>query len=117
MEASFLFAHLYLDENVDVRVATIITGRGFEATTARNQGMLRKSDPEQLAFAVEQGRVIVTHNRSDFEDLAQQYFTEGRTHAGIIIAVERPVFTLVRHLLEILNDHTADELKNQIVYI
>ncbi len=92
-------------------------GRGFEATTARQLDMLHKSDREQLAFAAEREMVVVTHDRVDFEDLAQRYFSEGCMHAGIIIAVERPVFALVDRLVMLLDDRTADELKNQIIYI
>lgn len=117
MGTSHLFARLYLDENVDVRVANIIAGRGFEVTSARDQGMLEKEDSEQLAFAAEQGMAIVTHDREDFEDLARQYFTEGRPHAGIIIAVDRPFAAVTRRLLAVLNDRTANELDNQVIYI
>ena len=41
--------------------------RGFDVLSARDAGQLHLDDDEQLAFAVAQGRALVTHNRHDFE--------------------------------------------------
>jgi hypothetical protein len=53
----------------------------------------------------------------DFERLAAQYFTTGQTHCGIIIAVRRSPYQIVRRLMELLNHVTADEIENQLRYI
>lgn len=60
---------------------------------------------------------MLTHNRDDFVRLAEEYFAEGRKHCGIIIAVRRPVQEIVRRLMAILNQTTADEMENQLIYI
>jgi hypothetical protein len=86
---SQLFIELYRDEDVNVLVAALIQARGFRASTTREAGMLHSSDADQLAHAAHQNKALVTHNRADFEELARNYFTAGRTHAGIIIAVRR----------------------------
>ena len=70
-----IFARVYVDEDVDILVATLLLARGLEATTARDQGMLGKPDPEQLAFAASLERCILTHNRLDFEKLHTNYLT------------------------------------------
>ena len=70
MEPSRRFARLYLDEDVHVGVARIVQGHGYDARTTRDEAMLGTRDVEQLAFASEQSMVLVTHNRTDFEDLA-----------------------------------------------
>ncbi len=44
-----LFAELYLDEDVSVLLATLLRARGFAVTTAHAEGMLHRSDAEQLA--------------------------------------------------------------------
>lgn len=111
---SRLFIHVYLDEDVDVRVADLLRGRGHSATTARDAGMLRRSDPQQLEYATRHEMAIVTHNRGDFEELARQYFTDCRSHCGIIISNKRPYPEIARRLLRILNDVTADEMDNQL---
>jgi hypothetical protein len=80
-------------------------------------GNLGHSDREQLEYAVERKLTLLTHNRADFEALAQQYFSAGFTHHGIIVAVRRPAREVGARLLPILNSRTSDEIQDQIVYI
>ncbi len=112
-----LFIELYLDEDVDVLVAELLRGRGFDVLTTRQADCLGESDEEQLAFAVRHERKLVTHNRADFEELAQKYIVTEREHYGIILATRRQPYEIVRRLLTILNHVTADEIKNQLRYI
>lgn len=117
MDAPRLFAKLYLDEDVSVRIADILQGRGYDVCTAREKGMLGTTDAEQLAFAADQGRVFVTHNRVDLEELAVRYFEEDRTHAGIVCAVRRSPNECARWLISLLNERTATEFEDQLLYI
>ena len=114
---SRLFCELYLDEDVDVLVAELLRSRGFGAATAREAGRLGNSDAEQLAYAAREGKAFLTHNRADFEELAQEYFLSGLSHAGIFLAVRRPPQELARRLLIILNQVAADEMMNQVRYL
>ena len=63
---------LYLDEDVHPRLAMILRERGFDVLTTAEARMLERSDPEQLEFAAQHGRVIFTHNIGDYARLAQQ---------------------------------------------
>lgn len=114
---SRLFIELYLDEDVHVLVANLIRARGFQVITTRDAGQLQKSDRSQLAYAVDLRKTLVTHNRVDFEKLAQEYFDREEKHYGIIFAVRRSPQEIVRRLLIILNNVTADEMENQVRYI
>jgi predicted nuclease of predicted toxin-antitoxin system len=114
---SRLFISLYLDEDVAVLVATLLRARGFTAITTQEADQLGRSDPEQLTYATSQGSVLLTHNRADFEALAEQYFLAGQPHCGLIIAVRRPPYELARRLLTIIDNVTADEMDNQLRYI
>ena len=112
-----LFIELYLDEDVDVLIADLLRARGFKAVTTQEAGQLGRSDEEQLAYAVDQQRAFFTHNRADFERIAEAYFATGRAHHGIIIGMRRRPYEIARQLLAILNSLTADEMKNQLRYI
>ena len=112
-----LFIELYLDEDVSVLVADLVRARGFAAITAREAAQLHANDADQLAYAVSQSKTLLTHNRADFEALAQTYLATGQTHYGIIIAVRHPPYEIVRRLLLILNQVTADEMQDQLRYI
>ncbi|MEL6438993.1 MAG: DUF5615 family PIN-like protein [Cyanobacteria bacterium J06621_8] len=114
---SHIFIHVYLDEDVDVLVASLLCSRGFNATIAQQAKQLGKTDAEQLEYAISQGNAILTHNRTNFENLAREYFDAGKSHAGIIVAVRKPYTEIVRRLLVILDSTTADEMENQILYI
>jgi hypothetical protein len=114
---SRLFIELYLDEDVDVLVAELIRSRGFRATTTVEAGMLGANDLDQLEHAASCEQTILTHNRVHFERMMQQYFTSGRSHAGIIIAVRRPPYDIAGRLLTVLNNVTADEMTDQVIYI
>jgi predicted nuclease of predicted toxin-antitoxin system len=112
-----LFIDLSLDEDVNVLLADLVRARGFGAMTTQEAGRKGSSDAEQLAFATSQGKAILTHNRVDFEVLAQRYFEDKKTHSGIIIAVRRHPKELARRVLILLSSLTADEIENQLRYI
>ena len=114
---SHLFVELYLDEDVSVLVAELLRVRGFAAQTTQEAGRKNADDEEQLAYAVSQRRALLTHNRDDFATLAKEYFTKRRKHYGIIIAVRRPPHEIARRLMIILNQTTADEIEDQVIYI
>jgi predicted nuclease of predicted toxin-antitoxin system len=68
----------HLDENVDVALAQALIRRGFDVSTASSAGLVGADDLEHLAFALREGRVLVTHD-TDFLRLA----AKGKPHAGI----------------------------------
>jgi predicted nuclease of predicted toxin-antitoxin system len=111
---SRLFIELYLDEDVSVLVADLLRARGFMAVTTQEAGQTGQNDATQLEYAVSQRKTLLTHNRADFEALVRQYVSVGKTHYGIIIAVRRPPYEILRRLLIILNQVTADEMVNQL---
>ena len=110
-------ARVYLDEDVSVVIATILQARGFEALTARDTGLLGRADSEQLEFGAEAGRVLLTHNRVDFDRLHRGWIEGGRQHWGIIVARRRSPSDLALRVARLLARLTADELKNQILYV
>jgi predicted nuclease of predicted toxin-antitoxin system len=105
-----LFIELYLDEDVDVLVADLLRARGFAVTTTRDAGNLQASDADRLASAVSRQEALLTHNRVDFEALAQSYLNTGQSHFGIIISTRRSPYEIARTLLLILNQVTTDEM-------
>lgn len=114
---SELFAKLYLDEDMSFKVAEMVRADGFNVLSVHEchrQGLM---DDEQLAYAASNSMAIVTHNRVDFEELAQQYFEQEKTHHGIIILRQDFPRVIADKLIAALNQYTADELVNQILYL
>jgi hypothetical protein len=69
-------------------------------------------DEEQLNWATDQGRVIYTHNASDFCRLHASRLQEGRRHAGIIIGDQQTVSigAEMRRLLKLGDAKTAEAM-------
>ena len=112
-----LFAELYLDEDVSALVATLLRLRGFNVTTARDEGMLTRDDPDQLARAVTLERCIFTHNRVHFEELHRRCVESGQKHFGIIVGSRRSPHELARRIAKLLDALAADEIANQLLYV
>lgn len=75
-------ARLYADENFDHGVVRKLRNLGHDVLTAQQAGLAYRGvpDPDQLAFAINEGRAIITFNRGDFHRLHRR--TSG--HCGII---------------------------------
>lgn len=114
---SRLFIELYLDEDVDILVADLVRARGFGVLTTHEAGQLHADDVGQLAYATSHNRTLLTHNRADFEALHQTCLMTGQHHEGIIIVVRHSPYEILRRLLLILNQITADEMRDQLRYI
>jgi hypothetical protein len=86
-------------------VGTVEAGR----TSAR--------DADQLAFAVQQARALLTHNVAHFAALALQYQRAGWEHHGVVLSDQVPFKELLSRTLRLLDRHTADSLRNQVVWL
>jgi uncharacterized protein with PIN domain len=112
-----LFIELYLDEDVSVLLAKLLRARGFEVITTQDAKRLGASDKEQLEYAVSKEKVLLTHNRIHFKKLHKEYLRENKEHYGIIIATRQNEYITIKRLLKILDNISADEMKNQLRYI
>lgn len=108
---------IFLDEDVHDGLAAALRRAGFDAISAREAGRKEVTDPQQLEFAILQGRAIVSFNIADYEALAEQYFLEGREHRGIIVSPRRSFREMLHRLLKLLGECEEADLKNQIYYL
>ena len=73
---------VYLDEDVDVLLGRLLIARGYDSLSALEIGNVAWTDAQQLEFAAQQQRILITHNRADFENLARTWWNDSRDHAG-----------------------------------
>ena len=112
-----LFIICFLDEDVDVDLVPALREGGFEAYSVRDVGRRSMSDKDQLTFATERGWTLVTHNVQDFKKLHGQWLSQGREHAGIIVSRRVEIGRMLRALLNLLDQVSIDEAKNQLFYL
>ena len=108
---------LLVDEDVRPLLAETLRRRGFDArhVTELDRGGL--SDAEQLAFAVEQQRAILTHNVRDFILLDREYRARGLIHCGILVSDQLPFRDLLRRCVRCLGRKSAMEVRDQIIWL
>jgi uncharacterized protein with PIN domain len=108
---------LYLDEMIPPDLTLILKQYGYDILTAKDAGMLGKSDEEQLKFSASKGRTILTFNIKDFVKLHNQWSDQGRGHNGIVISPEIKIGKLVPLCLKLLESTSDKEIKNQIRFL
>jgi hypothetical protein len=108
---------LYLDENVPVILASLLSAHGVDCLTARQAGNLSLSDEEQLVFTAKEQRVLFTFNCRDFLELAKNWHVAGRTHAGIILSKEFSLSDLVRRFRHLVIHHRDHDLINKVLWV
>lgn len=74
-----------LDEDIHPRAAQAAWEMDVDAVSVHELGRRGRSDYEQLMFAAEQGRVLVTRNRGDYLHWTREFFQAGRAHAGVLL--------------------------------
>lgn len=112
-----LFVRLYLDEDVHKRVASALRLRHFDVVSAHEIGRWGLTDEEQLAYATSEGRAIFTYNAADYLKLHMDWLRRGKDHWGIIVSDQQPIGETVRRLLNLLNQVSADEMRNQVFWL
>lgn len=108
---------IYTDEDVDVLIKPLLKAKGFTVFTTLDEGMLGKTDREQLNHTIKLKSIFLTHNRLDFEKLSAKLLEEGKEHYGIVIATRRNVYELARRVSRFIELHTAENIKDQLWYI
>lgn len=104
----------HLDENAHAAIADGLRRRAIDVTTSEEAGLVSATDEQQLAYAVSQGRVVVTHD-PDF----LRFAAAGREHPGIVFSASgvRSIGELVRGLVRLFFTRTAEEMHNRVEYL
>ena len=106
---------VYLDENVDINLAVRLIRHGYNAVTALDVGNLGNSDEEQLEYAANNGRAILTHNRKHFRRLHRGWTRRAQHHCGVIVAVRLNLNELERRMLNLLRRVSADTARDNLL--
>jgi hypothetical protein len=113
-----LGVRLCTDEMVNPRLAANLVRPGYDVVSCQWAGRsnLGISDDQQLLYATQHGRAILTFNIGDFERLDRAWRARGRVHGGIIVSPQITRFAeLLRrvrvHLDTVSPDHQRGTLR------
>jgi hypothetical protein len=89
-------ARLYADEDIAPELVEVLRSYHFDIVTARDSGTLNASDDVQLCRATDEGRILISHNWSDYVLLHrawQNWTTRWNVqphpeHAGVITILQ-----------------------------
>jgi len=108
---------LFLDEDIHTGLSHALRQRGYNVVHAQDLKRKGKSDSEQLAFAVQKERCLVTFNVRDFVHLHNEYAAQNREHWGIIVSRQMPIGETLRRLLKRVGLATREDFKNRIEFL
>lgn len=108
---------IYLDEDVDVLLGTLLKVRGFDCLSASQAGHLGWTDEQHLHWAGSEDRLLISHNRVDFQELAKAWYTSAKEHAGILLVMRRAnSYELLRRVLPLLGLYDQTGWRNVVMY-
>jgi len=104
----------YMDQHYPAPVTQGLHRSGIDVLTAQDAGRCSLPDPDQLAFATTEKRVLVTFD-SDYLSLHQS----GITHAGIAWCPQQKYgIGMLIQLLELLHGVSdRDQMRNRVEYL
>ena len=104
---------LYTDEHVAWAVVKGLRERGVDVVTVEEAGLRGGTDEVQLAHALAEGRVVVSHD-TDFLRL----HAAGVEHSGVVFgAQDLSVGEVIFGLMLIVQVLDADEMVNHVEFI
>jgi len=111
---------LYFDEDsVNRALIRALLARGMDVTNAIDAGHAGLADQEQLDHATAVGRVLFTYNVGDFFALHTQFRQDGRSHAGLILAVQQrySVGEQMRRILRLNRERSSDAMRGKVEFL
>ncbi|MFO0848502.1 MAG: DUF5615 family PIN-like protein [Gemmataceae bacterium] len=85
-----------------IRLALIDRNPTWDVVAARQVGLRETPDPDLLAWAAGQGRMILTHDRNTMTAAASERWGRGESMTGVIVVDDDAPSSLVLHRIELL---------------
>jgi len=111
---------LAADENVDGRVlrGLLLRLRNLDVVRAQDAGLAGASDPQVIAWAAVEERVLLTHDVRTMTAFAAERLAKSEPMTGLVILPQTEAIGLVLDALEeLITSRHADDLRGQILYL
>lgn len=114
MSDSGALIRLYLDADVDAKLAMILRSAGYDCVSAREIGHDTLDDESLLTFAANDQRTLLTHNTQDFVPIFERWWHADLHHCGIIVSQQIPLGNLQRRILGLLEMLTPEAMQDNL---
>ena len=111
---------LYVDEDAsETAVVDGLRARGLDVVSTVEANRFTSSDPDQLAYAMQEERVLYTFNVSDYARLHKEYMTVGHEHCGIVAIPDQRISIgeKIRRIMDFASFTSAEEMRNRMEYL
>jgi hypothetical protein len=108
---------LYLDEHIQLGLGEALRARGVDILTTREAGKIGVDDIDQLVFATENNRSLLSYDKRHFAKIHYDWMVFKKSHAGIILSDQLTVGVVLRRLMKLYFSLTSDEMENRIEYL
>ena len=109
---------LYVDEDFQRQgLVRAIRARGYDIVTTLEVARTGMPDTDQLVYATENDRTLITFNAQDFGPLHRDYLINGKSHSGIFVSNQLETGVLVRRLLRLLQTRSAEDMVNWLEFL
>ena len=109
---------LFTDEMVNPRLAGTLVRLGYDAESCQWAGRANQGipDDQQLLYASQHGRAILTFNIGDLERLDREWKARGWVHAGIIISPQITSFAELLRRVQLHLDTVTPEAQHDVLF-
>jgi predicted nuclease of predicted toxin-antitoxin system len=111
---------LLSDENFngDIVRGLFLRQPNLNLLRVQDVGLREVDDPEILAWATENERILLTHDRATMPDFAYNRLVRGEPMAGMFVINDRmPIRQAIDELLLLINDSKQTEWSGIVLYL
>jgi hypothetical protein len=109
------------DENIEIDILRGLRSRepAIEILDVKTDGLRGTKDPALLKIAIEQDRILITHDRNTMTRHYYEHLAAGKAAPGLFIVPKQPssIGVTIETPLLLWAAAQAEEWRNQIVYL
>jgi predicted nuclease of predicted toxin-antitoxin system len=111
---------LLADENFDGRIIAALRKEWSDLDVVRvqDEGLGNTPDPDILAWAAREGRILLTHDKKTMGPLAHARVRAGQPMPGVcLVKRNAPLGLIISDLLILLANTSVEEWDNQVKHV
>jgi hypothetical protein len=108
------------DENFDNRILAGLRRRlpALDVVRVQDVGLIGAEDPEVLAWAAQEDRILLTHDVATVPDFAYERVVAGVAMPGVLeVPFDMPIGQAIEELLLVMETSHPEDWSDQVIYL